>query len=117
MHYFWHIIIVLEIAEKKPQPFVLLIALPVVQVLSLPNTSQHGSPSAVQNAANRLMQVIQESATYNWTSGGESEVSRSFGGYNSVVMHVCEFTPALSLSSEFETATPLQALPSVQFLS
>ena len=83
----FHIIIVLEIAEKKPQPFVLLMVLPVVQVLSLPNTSQHGSPSAVQNAANRLMQVIQESATYNWTSGGESEVNRSFGGYNSVVIH------------------------------
>ena len=59
----------MEIVERNLQllqPFILLMVLPVIQVLSLPNVSQQYSQSAIEKEANHLMEIIQKTAGSSW---------------------------------------------------
>lgn len=64
MTYTFVFLLVLKTVEfniQQQQPFVLLMILPVIQVLSLPSTSQHYG-QLPEKDANHLMQVILKSA-------------------------------------------------------
>ena len=57
------------VAECSPEPSLLLMTLPVIQVLSLPtspNAAQRDVTTTLQNAANNLLKTIQKHASCEW---------------------------------------------------